>query len=540
GELYSSEAFRRAERELLATPAEPGCDLPRVIAAYMAWSDATQIAQFGPSKAWPLYIFFGNLSMHARMKPSLRAARHAAFFPSVHSIEDFLRSKGINPTAVLLTHCRRELFHEVWKLLLSDPEFRHAYEHGIVLTCADGIKRRVYPRLFTYSADYPEKVLIATIRDLGTCPCTRCTVPKTRIRDLGTDSDRNMRIDNRRVDDASRREKVYEARDIIYNEGYAVNSQAVEDLLFDESLVPTENAFSTFASELTRFHFNIFEMLVVDIMHEFELGVWKSALTHLIRMLHSLDRSKIMLLNERFRNVPTFGHGTIRRFWANVAELKQLAARDYEDILQCSIPCFEGLFDDITHDEFIQQLLYLMAYWHSLAKLQMHTTSSIEVLERVTQELGKALRYFADIICPVYATRETDREYNTRKRNEAKKASKASGSGSSSKVQDSGDSRRRKTFSLATIKLHFLGDAASHIRKFGSLLQISTQTGESEHRIIKRRRLRMGPRNLNAQFAKQDVTEWVHRKMYSELDAVYPEDCSRDESDDGSTTSDSS
>ncbi|KAI5828163.1 hypothetical protein K523DRAFT_364173, partial [Schizophyllum commune Tattone D] len=82
GELYSSEAFRRAERELLATPAEPGCDLPRVIAAYMAWSDATQIAQFGPSKAWPLYIFFGNLSMHARMKPSLRAARHAAFFPS--------------------------------------------------------------------------------------------------------------------------------------------------------------------------------------------------------------------------------------------------------------------------------------------------------------------------------------------------------------------------------------------------------------------------------------------------------------------------
>lgn len=28
--------------------------------------------------------------------------------------------------------------------------------------------------------------------------------------------------------------------------------------------------------------------------------------------------------------------------------------------------------------------------------------------------------------------------------------------------------------------------------------------------------------------------------MYSELEAVYPEDCSKDESDDGSTTSDSS
>lgn len=177
-----------------------------------------------------------------------------------------------------------------------------------------------------------------------------------------------------------------------------------------------------------------------------------------------------------FRNVPTFGHDTIRRFWANVTELKQLAARDFEDLLQCSIPCFEGLFDNAEHDEFIQKLLYLMAYWHSLAKLQMHTTSSVEVLDRATTELGKALRYFADTICPAYATRETDREYNARKRAEAKKASKASGPSSSSKVMDSVDSRRRKTYNLATIKLHFLGDAASHIRKFGSLIQISTQT----------------------------------------------------------------
>lgn len=33
----------------------------------------------------------------------------------------------------------------------------HAYEYGIIMTCADGIERRIYPRFFTYSADYPEK-----------------------------------------------------------------------------------------------------------------------------------------------------------------------------------------------------------------------------------------------------------------------------------------------------------------------------------------------------------------------------------------------
>ena len=58
--------------------------------------------------------------------------------------------------AALLTHCRRELMHQVWRLLLDD-EFMAAYKHGIVLRCPDGISRRVYPRIFTYSADYPEK-----------------------------------------------------------------------------------------------------------------------------------------------------------------------------------------------------------------------------------------------------------------------------------------------------------------------------------------------------------------------------------------------
>ena len=47
--------------------------------------------------------------------------------------------------------------HAIWHLLLDDKEFMHAYEHGFVLECADGILCRLFPRFFTYSADYPEK-----------------------------------------------------------------------------------------------------------------------------------------------------------------------------------------------------------------------------------------------------------------------------------------------------------------------------------------------------------------------------------------------
>ena len=56
----------------------------------------------------------------------------------------------------ILTHCRRELMHSVWKALLDD-EFMNAYHYGVVVKCSDGIERRIYPRFFTYSADYPEK-----------------------------------------------------------------------------------------------------------------------------------------------------------------------------------------------------------------------------------------------------------------------------------------------------------------------------------------------------------------------------------------------
>ena len=54
------------------------------------------------------------------------------------------------------THCKRELMHTIWKLLL-DGQFADAYKNGIVIKFFDGITHRVFPRFFTYSADYPEK-----------------------------------------------------------------------------------------------------------------------------------------------------------------------------------------------------------------------------------------------------------------------------------------------------------------------------------------------------------------------------------------------
>jgi Plavaka transposase len=83
GELYTSPAFIDAHRELLDSPGEPGCDLPRVIVSLMFWSDATQLTAFGNAQLWPLYLFFGNDSKYFRGKPSCHLCEHVAYFQKV-------------------------------------------------------------------------------------------------------------------------------------------------------------------------------------------------------------------------------------------------------------------------------------------------------------------------------------------------------------------------------------------------------------------------------------------------------------------------
>ena len=56
----------------------------------------------------------------------------------------------------MLTFLKCQLIHAVLKLLFTE-EFLDAYRHGIEVLCADGLWHLVFPRFFTYAADYPEK-----------------------------------------------------------------------------------------------------------------------------------------------------------------------------------------------------------------------------------------------------------------------------------------------------------------------------------------------------------------------------------------------
>jgi hypothetical protein len=83
GELYSSEAFVEAHRDLQDSPGEPGCHLPRIIAGLMFASDGTHLTAFSNAKLWPLYLAIGNESKYRRSKPSCQAFEHVAYFETV-------------------------------------------------------------------------------------------------------------------------------------------------------------------------------------------------------------------------------------------------------------------------------------------------------------------------------------------------------------------------------------------------------------------------------------------------------------------------
>jgi len=81
-----------------------------------------------------------------------------------------------------------------------------------------------------------QRVLIATIRDKGICPCPRCLITKGRLDKMGLARDIHLRRTNVR---RFFLDKVHRAHEWIYKKGRGVTSKGVEDILKETSSIPT-------------------------------------------------------------------------------------------------------------------------------------------------------------------------------------------------------------------------------------------------------------------------------------------------------------
>ncbi|KAG1884740.1 hypothetical protein F4604DRAFT_1574283 [Suillus subluteus] len=233
----------------------------------------------------------------------------------------------------------------------------------------------------------------------------------------------------------------------------------------------------------------------------------------------------------RYRQVPTFGRGTIRRFHTNVSAMKHLAAHDFEDLLQCAIPVFEGLLPP-EHNTIVLNLLFKLATWHAYAKLHVHTNNTLTFFNSATVILGQSVRKFQCTICAHYHMTELPNEYTACGCREAALASKQAGPVNMLQKGKSNPNPKVKALNLFTYKYHALADYPNTIQQVGTSDSYSTQPvsdrfviilfsynlilqGELEHHRAKRQYPRTGKKksqmllNMTSQEAQECLIEKV-------------------------------
>lgn len=127
-----------------------------------------------------------------------------------------------------------------------------------------------------------------------------------------------------------------------------------------------------------------------------------------------------------------------------------------------------------------------MAEWHALAKLRLHTDTTLSAMDNATSQLGDIMRKFKAVTCAAFKTRELPGEARTRDRRKAKESASSSKSAASPKengvTTESQQSKSKprtkkfKVFNLNTYKFHSLPDYTGFIRWLGTTDGYSTQT----------------------------------------------------------------
>jgi hypothetical protein len=122
-------------------------------------------------------------------------------------------------------------------------------------------------------------------------------------------------------------------------------------------------------------------------------------------------------------------------------------------LLQCSIAAFDGLLPE-PHNQLVMTTLFRLAQWHALAKLRVHTGSTLDMLRDITAELGRELRKFHDKTCATYFPQQ---------------------SGGTTTARGTRKNSSEGPINLLTYKFHALGDYETTIRTFGTTDSYTTQ-----------------------------------------------------------------
>lgn len=113
------------------------------------------------------------------------------------------------------------------------------------------------------------RIILATIRYLGSCPCPCCFIKKEHISGLGTKAD-DQRRGHLCTDNERRQRKVDRSRSYIFENGRSINSTYVDNLLQEESWIPTRVKIILLCLSLT----HLLNLIVTERFLDKTIPIW--------------------------------------------------------------------------------------------------------------------------------------------------------------------------------------------------------------------------------------------------------------------------
>ncbi|KAI9057363.1 hypothetical protein FKP32DRAFT_1584219 [Trametes sanguinea] len=249
------------------------------------------------------------------------------------------------------------LFHLCMKKLL-EPLIA-AGRDGVLMTCADGQVRRVYPLLAAYIADHPEQCLVAACQE-NFCP--KCPVaPDERGEPVFSclkDPERVM----------------------------AALKEAAQGDKPDEFVEWGLRALEPFWDNLP--HADIFSALTPDLLHQLHKGVFKD---HLVSWAtKAIEDSGNEEVDRRFKAM--LKHSDLRHFKNGISLVSQWTGTEYRNMQKVFLGVIAG-----AADERVVRAVRAILDFIFLAHFEAHTDDSLEALHQSWQDFHEHKAVFVEL-----------------------------------------------------------------------------------------------------------------------------------------------
>ncbi|KAI0675158.1 hypothetical protein C8Q78DRAFT_965124 [Trametes maxima] len=291
-------------------------------------SDKTMLSRMsGDKSAWPVYLTIGNIEKNVRRKPSAHATVLLGYLP-VAKLECFSEKRRS------LEGYR--LFHKCMQTILKP--LVEAGQTGVLMTCVDGMVRRVYPIVAAYIADHPEQALVAACQE-NRCP--KCPVEP---------NDRGEPVFSCLKDP----EKVS-----------AILKRVSEGQNPPEFAGLGLRAVKPFWEDLP--HCDIFSALTPDILHQLHKGMFKD---HIVSWATKAIEGGADEIDRRFKAM--LKHSDLRHFKNGISLVSQWTGTEYKGMEKTFLGVVAGAGDErVTRA--VRAVLDFIYYAH----FETHTDKSL-------------------------------------------------------------------------------------------------------------------------------------------------------------------